>query len=58
MPKKKMKSGPESDLSALNAADNIKYRGYQNRMSTRSGTGDKSQPLSKKMWIQAGKPKG
>jgi len=53
-----MKSGPESDLSALNAADNIKYRGYQNRMSTRSGTGDKSQPLSKKMWIQAGKPKG
>jgi len=56
MPKKK--AGPESDLSVFNAADNIKYRKYQNRMSTRSGTGDKSQALSKKMWIQAGKPKG
>ena len=48
--KKKKEAGP---LSVFGAADNIKYRKYQNRMALRN----KSQPLSKEQWLKSGRPK-
>ena len=51
--KKKKKIGAGA-FSAFGAADNIKYRKYQNRMAMEGG---KSQPLSKEQWVKTGKPK-
>jgi len=49
--KKKKEGGA---FSVFSAADNIKYRKYQNRMAMEGG---KSQPLSKEQWSKTGKPK-
>ena len=53
MPKKKEKDG--APFSAFTAADNIKYRGYRTRVEA---AGTKETPMSKEMWIRAGRPKG
>ena len=48
--KKKKQTGA---FSAFGAADNIKYRKYQNRMALEGG---KSVPLSKEQWLKTGRP--
>jgi len=50
----KNKPGEAGAHSAFGAADNIKYRKYRNRMSTRN----KSQALSKEQWHRNGRPEG
>ena len=51
---KKNKPGETGPASAFGASDNIKYRKYRNRMSTRN----KSQALSKEQWKKTGMPEG
>ena len=51
---KKNKPGQTGAPSAFGAADNIKYRKYRNRMSTRN----KSSALTKEQWQSSGKPEG
>ena len=51
---KKNKPGEAGAHSAFRAADNIKYRKYRNRMSTRN----KSSALSKEQWLKTGRPEG
>jgi len=51
---KKNKPGETGPASVFGAADNIKYRKYRNRMSTRN----KSRSLSKEQWVKTGRPEG
>ena len=51
---KKNKPGETGPASVFGAADIIKYRKYQNRMSLNEG--DKSIPLSKEQWQKTGRP--
>lgn len=50
--KKKSKDAP---FSVFTAADNIKYRGYRTAVAAGGG---KSTPMSKEMWVRAGRPSG
>jgi len=54
MPKAKDKTPKgKGAFSAFSAADNIKYRKYQNRMALEGG---KNVPLSKEQWLKQGRP--
>lgn len=44
----------EGSFSAFGAADNIRYRKYQNRMALSEDS--KSVPLSKEQWLKTGRP--
>lgn len=49
--RKAARSKEEAPMSAFTAADNIKYRKYQNQMAMKG-----RDALSKSKWAKAGKP--